>query len=113
MFVTIIMMKWGDDFDLSLQYQHNWWTWHVNLDTFEDGQDISDIHYSDACADDNDRDDDSMSPHLPLLIELLNLNTLERADLRMYRWLLDITNEEEENEEDKDKEEYQSDCFNL
>ena len=82
----------------------------MNLDTFEDGQDISDIHYSDACADDNDRDDDSMSPHLPLLIELLNLNTLERADLGMYRRLLDITKEEEEEKEkkedkDKDKEE--------
>ena len=50
-----------------------------------------------------------MSPHLPLLIELLNLNTLERADLGMYRRLLDITKVEEEEDkedkEDKDKEE--------
>ena len=53
---------------------------------------------------DNDCEDDNMSPHLPLLIELLNLNTLERADLGMYRRLLDITKEEEE-EENKDKEE--------
>ena len=65
------------------------------------------------CADDNDREDDNMSPHLPLLIELLNLNTLERADLGMYRRLLDISKEEMEEEEkekedkdkDKDKEE--------
>ena len=59
--------------------------------------------------DDNDREDDNMSPHLPLLIELLNLNTLERADLGMYRRLLDITKVEEEEDkedkEDKDKEE--------
>ena len=59
---------------------------------------------------DNDCEDDNMSPHLPLLIELLNLNTLERADLGMYRRLLDITKEEEEEKEkkedkDKDKEE--------
>ena len=46
------------------------------------------------CADDNDREDDNMSPHIPLPIELLNLNTLERADLGMYRRLLDITKEE-------------------
>ena len=44
-----------------------------------------------------------MSPRLPLLIQLLNLNTLERADLGMYRRLLDITKEEEEKKEDKDK----------
>ena len=55
------------------------------------------------CADDNDREDDNMSPHLPLLIELLNLNTLERADLGMYRRLLDITKEEEEKKEDKEE----------
>ena len=87
----------------------------MNLNTLEDGQDVSDVHYNDACdgdtdcADDNDREDENMSPHLPLLIELLNLNTLERADLGMYRRLLDITKVEEEEDkedkEDKDKEE--------
>ena len=91
------------------------WTWHVNLNILEEGQDVSEVHYNDACdgdtdcADDNDREDDHMSHHLPLLIQLLNLNTLERADLGMYRRLLDITKEDEEEEEeegtDKDKEE--------
>ena len=83
----------------------------MNFNTLEDGL----VHYNDACdgdtdcADVNDREDDTMSPHLPLLIELLNLNTLERADLGMYRRLLDITKVEEEEDkedkEDKDKEE--------
>ena len=98
----------------------------MNLNTLEDGQDVSEVHYNDACdgdtdcADDNDREDDNMSHHLPLLIQLLNLNTLERADLGMYRRLLDITKEDEEEEEEKDKDEeesvikmYQSGCFNL
>ena len=80
----------------------------MNLNTLEHGQDVSEVLYNDACdgdtdcADDNDREDGNMIPHLPLPIELLNLNTLERADLGMYRRLLDITKEEEE---DKDKEE--------
>ena len=87
----------------------------MNLNSLEDWQDVSEVHYNDACdgdtdcADDNDREDENMSPHLPLLIELLNLNTLERADLGMYRRLLDITKVEEEEDkedkEDKDKEE--------
>ena len=81
----------------------------MNLNTLEHGQDVSEVLYNDACdgdtdcADDNDREDGNMIPHLPLPIELLNLNTLERADLGMYRQLLDITKEEEEKKEEKDK----------
>ena len=80
----------------------------MNLNSLEDWQDVSEVHYNDACdgdtdcADDNDREDDNMSPHLPLLIELLNLNTLERVDLGMYRRLLDIIKEEDKEDKDKD-----------
>ena len=75
--------------NLACELEHTW-----------RGQDVSEVHYNDACdgdtdcADDIDREDDNMSHHLPLLIQLLNLNTLERADLGMYRRLLDITKEE-------------------
>ena len=62
--------------------------------------------------DDNDREDDNMSPHLPLLIGLLNLNTLERADLGMHRRLLDITKEEEEEDKEEKKKDMDKDKDN-
>ena len=83
----------------------------MNLNTLEDWQDVSELHYND-CADDNDREDENMSPHLPLLIELLNLNTLERADLGMYRRLLDITKEEEEEDKEEKKKDMDKDKDN-